>query len=171
MPALFGSQDISGAAYLQVLHRYSETGAKLGGGEHRLQSSFGGLAQGAGAGAGDQKIRIGSTAGASDTTPELVELRESKRVGAIDYQGVDVRNVQAGLYYSRADEDIEFALREGRHCLLQVALSHLAVGDPDFCLRDYAADIVGHVADVIDPVVQEIDLTLPVYLPQYRFTD
>ena len=65
------------------------------------------------------EVCVGLIGGATDAASELVHLREAEAIGTVDDHRVDVRDVDAGLDDGGADEDVELALGELRHDLLQ----------------------------------------------------
>ena len=161
--ALGGPQQISGSSNLQVFHGDLEAGAKLGGRQHGLEPLLGDLAQ---AFVGRyQQIGVGAAAPPSNAASQLVELRQAERVGAVYYQRVRVGYVQTRLDDRGADEHVGAPLGERYHGVLELVLGHLPVGNADGGLGDQHADVAGHVVDVVDPVVDEEDLALAVYLP------
>jgi hypothetical protein len=90
---------------------------------------------------------------AADPPADLVELGEPERVGALDDQGVRLRDVEAGLDDRRRDEHVRVAAQERVHLLLQLALPHLPVGDGHAQVRTELLDLRGGLLDRLDPVV------------------
>jgi hypothetical protein len=66
---------------------------------------------------------------AADAAAQLVQLRQAELVGAVDDDGVGVRDVDAGFDDGRAQQHVEALPVEVEHHALQLALGHLAVGD------------------------------------------
>ena len=97
-------------------------------------------------------------AGAAHAAADLVQLGEAEAVGVLDDEGVDVRDVDAGLDDGGADEDLDLTVRHRLHDVAELLLIHLAVGDGDLRLRDALLDLRGALVDRLDPVVQVIDL-------------
>ena len=162
--ALLGAENVARAANLEVAHGDVEPGPELRRRQHGLQPLLGGL--GHAAGLGYHQIGVGAPGATPHPASKLVQLREAEGVRAVYYQRVDVGDIEAGLDDRGAHEHVQLALGKVQHGLLELVLRHLAVPNADGGLGDQHLDIVGHVADVVDPVVQEVDLTLPVELPQ-----
>ena len=57
---------------------------------------------------------------------------EDAALGAVDDDGVDVRDVQPVFDDSSGEEDVELACHEIEHGLLELVLVHLAVAHDDF---------------------------------------
>src|SRR5690606_40000599 len=68
-----------------------------------------------------EEVGVGALRGAADATAELVELRESQRVGAVDEDGVGVGDVQPALHDRGAQEHVDLAVDEAGDHLLQGA--------------------------------------------------
>jgi hypothetical protein len=100
-----------------------------------------------------------------------VQLRQSEFFGAVDHDGVGVRIVDAGFDDRRAQQQVGALLREVAHHPFEIALLHLAVADHDACFRQQLAELVAHVLDGVDLVMQEIDLPSAFELTQQRFPD
>ena len=101
---LLGAEQVAGAADLEVAHRDREAGAEL-----RVV----GKRREAGPGLGRQLRRLGveevgvrRNVAAADAAADLVELGEAERVGALDDQGVRLRDVEARLDDRRRDEHV-----------------------------------------------------------------
>ena len=75
------------------------------------------------------QIGIGVAAGAPHAAADLVQLGQAEAVGVLDDEGVDVRDVDAGLDDGGADEDLDLAVRPC-DCMTsaELLLVHLAVG-------------------------------------------
>jgi len=136
---------------------------------HGLQPALGSF--GKRLGFWNQQICVCSTRAASHPTAKLVKLGQPKSVRPIDDQSVYVLDVQTGFDYRSAYQNVELAFGEIGHGFLESSLAHLTVGDSDLRFWNNSPDIVGHVSDVINAIVQEIDLTLSVQLSQDGFPD
>ena len=136
MTVLLGAEDASRAAYLKVAQRDAEASAELGVLAYRLKPLFRYLGQRPAARIGE--IRIRAARRTSDTSAELMELRKPHAVRAVNYERVRIRNVNAGLDYRGAYENIYLPRRHVRPYLLKAFLLHLAVRRDD--------GSVGHLA-------------------------
>ena len=127
LSALLIAQKLSGAANLQIVGGQRESGAELLERFQRLEPldrvGRHGLAR-----RGDQ-IGIGAVVRSSHAAAQLVDLRQAEAVGAIDDDGVRGRHVDAALDDGRAHEDVESAVIEIEHELLELALAHLSMAD------------------------------------------
>src|SRR5690606_41341978 len=68
---------------------------------------------------------------AADPSAQLVQLGQAELVGPFDDDGVGAGHVDAGLDDGRGHQDIEAAMVEIAHYLLQLAFGHLTVADTD----------------------------------------
>ena len=118
-----------------------------------------------------QQVGVGAPRRPPDPAAQLVELGEAERVGAVDDDGVGVRDVEPGFDDRRADEDVGGAVGEGDHDLLERSLGHLAVPDHEPDARQHPAELVGLRLDGLDPVVDVEDLPATVELAQDRVAD
>ena len=109
---------------------------------------------------GCSRYAYGALAAASDPSSQLVELRESEQVGAIDDERVHRGHVEPALHDRGADQHVVLAIGEIEHHPLEPTFVHLPVRDRDARLGDQMAHLLGHVLDVLHPVVHEEDLTL-----------
>src|ERR1019366_7255517 len=89
--ALLGSEKIPGAAQFEIAHRDPETGTKLAVLAHRRQALAGYFQQARVA--VEEKVGIGLVLETPYSPAELVELRKTKAVCALDEDGVAVRNI------------------------------------------------------------------------------
>ena len=76
-----------------------------------------------------QQVGVGAVMAAADPASELMQLGEAEMIGAVDQDGVRGRHVDAGFDDRRADQDVEAAVIEIEHHLLEFAGAHLAVRD------------------------------------------
>ena len=106
----------------------------------------------------EEKVGVGLAVETPDAAAELVELRQTEAVRALDDQRVAVRDVEAGLDDRRADEDVVLARDEGRHHFLELARRHLAMADDDAGLRQQRGQAFGDGLDGLHAVVQVEDL-------------
>ena len=128
-PALLGAEQVAGAAQLHVQRRDLEARPELGVALQRLDAASGLVAELARR--RHQEVAVGAFRRATDSTAELIELRQAEHVGAIDDDGVGARDVEAALDDRGRDQDVVLALDEVEHRLLQRRLAHLSVPDGD----------------------------------------
>ncbi len=108
---------------------------------------------------------------ASDPAAQLVQLGQTEAVGAVDQNGVGIRDVDAGFDDRAAQQQVEALALEVEHDLLQFALGHLAVADADPRFGHQLPEFAGHLLDAGDVVVQEIDLAAAPEFAQAGFPD
>ena len=118
-----------------------------------------------------EQVCVRGHVGTSDASTDLVELRKTERVGALDDQRVRLRDVEAGLDDRRRHEHVRVAAQEGVHLLLQLAFAHLAVRDEEAKRRAQLLELLGDLVDRLDPVVQVERLPLPFVLALERLPD
>ena len=99
------------------------------------------------------EIGVGLAVRTANAATELVELREAELVGAVDDDGVRVRNVDAVLDDRRAHQHVVPAMVEVPHDLFEAAARHLTVTDADARLRREFRHLVGGAIDRADLVV------------------
>src|SRR5688572_8293261 len=99
MARLLFSEEVAGASDFHVRRSDAEAGAQLGKllyGREALLGVFTQLPL-----IGDEKISVGLVAASSDSSAQLIQLRETEHVGAIDEDGVGVGHVDARLNNGR----------------------------------------------------------------------
>ena len=88
-----------------------------------------------------------------------MQLGEAEAVGVLDDEGVDIRNVDARLDDRRADEHLNFSVRELLHHGRQALFVHLAVRDADGdVVAEELFECRGAAVDGLDAVVHVVDL-------------
>src|SRR5882724_5099473 len=80
---------------------------------------------------------------APDTATQLMQLRKSEAVGAVDHDRVGRGYVDTALDDRGAHKQVEAAVIEVDHQLLEIALAHLAVADAYTRLRNERLDFRG----------------------------
>src|SRR6185312_2421331 len=127
LSALLLSEKLPGATDLEIVSREHEARAEL---LHRFDrlEALGRIAGERLARRGDE-ISVGAVVRAPDAAPELVQLRESHAIGAVDDDRVGRRDIDAALDDGRAEQQVEAAVIEVDHELLEIALAHLSVTD------------------------------------------
>ena len=154
--ALLAAEQIAGAANLEVEGRHPESAAKIAefanGGEpllrDRRQRRF----------RRNQQIRIRRTIRTADAAAQLIQLRQAVAIGAIDEDGVDVRDIEAVLDDRRRQQHVVLLADEVEHRPLELVFSHLAVRHDHAGFRDEALDEVADRENRLDPVVNEVHL-------------
>ena len=118
-----------------------------------------------------QQVGIGLVVRAADAATQLVQLGEAELFRAVDQDGIGVRVVDAGLDDGRTQQQVGALAGEIAHHALQLALIHLAVADNDACFRHQLFQLLAHVVDGVDLVVQEIHLPAALQFAQHGFAD
>ena len=93
---------------------------------------------------------------------QLIQITEAEPVGAVDDNGVGVRDIDAALDDGGGEQHIGFAVDEGGHHLLQFISFHLAVTHHDARLGHDALQFFLQRINGAHAVVQEKHLTAPV---------
>src|SRR5262245_26961097 len=159
---LLAAEQIARAAQLQVERRYAKARAQVGELAYRGQSLSSDRRQlllGR-----DEQVGVGAAIRSPDAPSQLIKLRQSVSVGAIDDDRVGARNVDAVFDDRRGDQHVEFVIDEIEHGLLHRFFAHLTVRDDEPRLRDNPADQFGDCDDRFDAVVNEEDLPLALQL-------
>ena len=166
---LLGAEQVAGTADLEVAHRDLEAGAELGVvGERRKPGA--GLRRQL-ARVRIEEVRVGGDVRAADPPADLVELAEPEGVGPLHDQCVCLRDVDPRLDDRRRDEHVGVAGEERVHALLEIALPHLAVGDEEPEPRAELAQLLAHLLDRLDAVVEVERLAAATVLPLERLLD
>ena len=126
---LFFAKQIAGAADIEIVAGQLEAGAKRVERLQHLQAAVDGWRKQTVGGNGEQ--RIGARLGAPDPSAQLIELRQTEHVGAVDDQRVGGRDVEAGFDNRRAQKNVIAAIVERRHDLIEFAGRHAAMGGAD----------------------------------------
>ena len=105
-----------------------------------------------------QEVAEGFFVRAPDAATELVQVTQTELMRVVYDHGIGIANVNARFNDGGGDEDIEGAVNEPRHDVFELLAVHLAVADPDACVRDQPGNHAGDFLDVFDPVVDEIHL-------------
>ena len=164
---LLGAEQVPRAAHLHVLERDLVAGAELGVVLEHLQATLGvGIDR-----VGHEQIAVRAAMRAPDAAAQLIELRETEVVGAIDEHRVRVRHVEAALDDQRRDEHVDLAAHEAVHDVLELALAHLPVRDGDARARHDAANVIGVRDDRLDAVVDEEHLPAAIELARDPLVD
>src|SRR6478752_757582 len=155
---LLRSEQFARAADLEVAHGDGEAGAELGVVGQRREPRTG--LRGQLARVGIEEVCVGGGVGPADAAADLVELGEAEHVGALDDEGVRLRDVDSRLDDGRRDEHVGIAAQESVHPLLELLLAHLTVGDEEAEVRTQLLQLRCPLLDGLDPVVEEERLAL-----------
>ena len=99
------------------------------------------------------QVSIGAQLRAPDPPAQLVKLRQTEAVGAVDDDGVGGGDIEAAFDDGGREQHVVLALVECAHPLLDFAGAHLAVGADGFHLGHGLAQPfleIGHVGDAGD---------------------
>ena len=162
MAALLRAEQVAGAADFQVAHGDFEAAAERGVLLDRAEA----LAHVGEepAVARQQQVGVGLVLVAAHAAAQLVEVAQAEAVGAVNDDGVGIRNIQAALDDGGGQQHVGLAVDELGHDLLQLVAVHLAVADDDAGVRQERAELLGHGLDGHHAVVQEEDLAAAVQL-------
>ena len=95
----------------------------------------------------------------ADAPAQLVQLRQTQPVGILNDEGVDVRNVEAGLDDGRADQHLNLAVGHALHDVAERFLAHFSVRNADLTgVTQQRLDARGAFVDGLDAVVKVVDL-------------
>ena len=100
----------------------------------------------------------GFAVGASDPSPQLVQVAEPKLVRLVDQNRVGVRDVNAAFDDGGRHQHVEGAVDEARHHIFEVFAFHLAVADANACVGNEALNHARDFLDVAHTVVDEVHL-------------
>jgi hypothetical protein len=154
--ALFGAEEVAGAADFEVAHGDFEAAAE-GGVLFDGADAFAGVGKEGGV-AREEEIGVGLVFVAADAAAELVEVAEAEAIGAIDDDGIGVGDIDAAFDDGGGEENIGVAIDEAGHDFFEVIVVHLAVADDEPSVRDEREEPLGDGMDGGDAVVQEEDL-------------
>ena len=110
----------------------------------------------------NQQVGIGSAIRPPHAPAQLVELGESKAIGAIDDDGIAERNVETVLDDGRGHQNVGLVMHELQHHFFQFAFRHLAVSHDDARPRDQFLQLGRDLPDALHAIVHEIDLAAAV---------
>jgi len=99
------------------------------------------------------RLQYARCAAAADATAQLIELRESEGLGAVDEHGVGARDVEAALDDRGAEQHVRFTVQEAQHAVFEVVFGHLAVRDQHAHFGNDALEQLRDLADRVDAVV------------------
>ena len=111
--ALLRAEQISRAANFQVTHGNLESAAERRVLLHRADA-FAHIGQELGV-ARQQQIRVGLMFVTPDASAQLIQIAQAKPVGAVNDDGVRVRNIEAAFDDRCGKQNVRFAVDEFRH--------------------------------------------------------
>jgi hypothetical protein len=80
-------------------------------------------------------IGIGTGLGPADAATQLVKLRQAEHIPAMNHQRIGSRNIETGFHNRRGQQNVVFAVVEGRHAIFDFTGCHLAMRGDEFHLR------------------------------------
>ena len=107
----------------------------------------------------------------ADAAAQLIQLRQTVSIGAIDDDRVGVRDVEAVLDDRRRQQHVELVRHEVEHRALERVLGHLAVADDDARVGHEPLQQIADRIDRLDAVVDEVDLAAAFELGADRARD
>ena len=169
MPALRIAEQLPGAAYLQVVCRKRESRSQV---FERIDGfqPFYRVGRHDGSGRCEQ---VGECAmmGSADASAQLVQLRQAKAIGAVDYDCVGCWNVDTTFDDRRAEQHVKASMIEIEHDLFEFALGHLTVPDANAGFRDQRLQLLLDAGNFFDSVVNEVNLPTALDLAQAGLTN
>ncbi len=166
-PRLLGTEKIAGATQLEILECDLIAGPELRMVFQNREAPIGIFVDRI----RHQQIAARPAVRAADPAAQLIQLRQAEGVGAVHEHRVGVRNVEPRLHDHRRDEDVDLAVDELPHHLLELSLAHLPVSDADASARHDMADVLRHSIDRLDAVVDEENLAATIELARNAFVD
>ena len=166
---LFFAEQIAGAADIEIVRSKLEAGAQRFQRLQHLQPPLGLrrdllLCR-------QREQRIGAQLRPPHPSAQLIELRQAKHVGAVHDQRIGVRNIEAGLDDGGRQQDIVFAVIEGRHDVFDHGRRHLAVRDRDLHFRHVLFEEILDAGEVFDPRHDIERLPAAITFAQQRLAD
>ena len=170
MPRLLRAEEISRAAYLKIAHGDLKSRAEFCKLAYRAEALFRDLREHLILTEGEIGRR--PACASPDAASYLVELGKAHFVRVLDYQRIDVGDVDACLDYRRAHKHLYAALGDVLHDGGELILIHPAVGHThrNLVVEKLAQPYRGAL-NIVDAVVQVIHLPAALYLAPYRVGD
>ena len=100
----------------------------------------------------------------ADAAAELVKVAKAEAIGAIDDDGVGVRDIEAALDDRGGEEDVGLAVHEFGHDFFEFVGVHLAVSDEDARFGDEVTELGSDGVDIEHAIVEVKDLALAIHL-------
>ena len=162
MPALRRTQQIASAANLQIAQRQpkprTQRAVLLHGGQP-LPPLFVHMSL-----IRQQQVGIGLMRGTSHTPAQLVQIRQTKPVGAMNENGIGARNVEAALHNRGAEQHIAGTALKIAHNARKLPCRHLSVRHSNPCLRHQSLQSPAHQLNGKHAVIEKKDLTFTIEL-------
>jgi hypothetical protein len=111
-----------------------------------------------GSSSGTHNTHVRAAVAAADPPAQLVELGHAEQVGPVDDHRVHVRQIDPRLDDRGGHEHVARAIDEVHEHPLEHVGVHLAVGRRDARLGHPGRDLLGDLAERLDPVVHDVDL-------------
>ncbi len=166
---LLVAEHFARAANFEVVHRQIEAGAELFHLLDRFEPALRLFRQSLRI--VHEQIRIRLVMRAPDAPAQLVQLRETELVGAMNQDRVRGRHVDAGFDDRRAEQHVRALRDEIAHHAFEFALVHLPVRDRDSRFGYERFEHRATVFDRLDLVVQEVHLAAAFEFAQHCFAD
>ena len=166
---LLGAEEISGATHLEIFQRDLDTGSEFGKITDRGESFFRIFIQNFFRLIGD--VGIGLAVGSSDSSLQLIQLRQTETVTVFDDDRIYIRHIHARLDDRRADEDIRFFSYKCFDDALEFSFAHLAVRIYDPRAGKHIREHLGFLLDQVRVIKQIEDLSVALDLPKTCLRD
>ena len=111
-PRLFGTQQFTAATDFEILRCDRKASAEFGKAHQRVEPAAGFIADLVGR---HQQITVGPGARPTDAATQLIQLCQSKTIGAGDEHGIGARNIEATFDDGGGHQHIETAVDKGQH--------------------------------------------------------
>ena len=108
---------------------------------------------------------------AADPAAQLVELRQTEFVGAVDDNRIGVGKIETRLDDRRANQDLGLVVEKIDHDFFQFFGPHLAMRDGDFRFRNQIGQLERQAIDRFDAIMKKEHLTAAFQLAQDRVTN
>ena len=156
---LCGSEKVTCAPDFQVSHGNLESAAQFSEFPYSIQTFFRHLTENLPFPV--EKVCSGNLFTSSDTSPHLINLRQSQPVGVIYQHGIGVRLINAIFNQRRTEKNIKFTGIEIHHNIFQLPSIHTAVGYSDGDIfRQNLPEVMLHSFNGINAVVNEVCLPM-----------
>ena len=164
VPRLFATEQVARAANLKIRERQLKSGAEVRCVKNRLEA----LARiiGERLFPSIEEIAPGATTAAADAATQLIELRETESIGAINDDRVRIRNVETRFNDGGTDQDLRLAANKLAHDALQCALLHLPVPHHYARVGNKSANLFRRRLNRFNAVMHVVRLTTPLEFTQ-----
>src|ERR1017187_7426545 len=156
--ALFRTEDVARAANLQVAHRDFEPAAEGRVLLDRADPFARALDEVYMARQKNVSVRLVFVA--ADAAAKLIQVAQPKTVGAVNNDGIGVRDIEAALNDGRTNQHVNLPFNKAMHDFLEFMLVHLAMADidADFRFQQQVRQAFGDHIDALDAIVEEVNL-------------